>query len=164
MARSIRRYPVATFFLLVFGITWAVWVPLAAVSQGLLETGLPTAVGQAWSWIPALAALLAAALTGGRGALGDLGARLVRWRVGWLWCVVVLAGPAAFSLAVAALYAALGGSWAVAAPRALLGGSLLGLVLLFLVLALTDGVGEDSAGGGSRSRGCCSGTARSRPA
>jgi hypothetical protein len=75
MTQLMRRYPLATFFLLVFIITWIVWVPRAS--------GAPLGVvGQAWTWAPAIAALLAAALTGGRGALRGLGACLVRWRVG----------------------------------------------------------------------------------
>jgi membrane protease YdiL (CAAX protease family) len=142
VAQVMQRHPVATFFLFAFAITWVVWVPRAAASQGLLVTDLPIVVGQVWSWGPAIAALGAAALTGGRTALRELGARLVRWRVGWQWYLVVLIGPAAFSFTVAGLYALLGGSWAAAAPRALDVG-VLALVPLFVVLALTDGVGEE---------------------
>src|ERR671921_269412 len=70
---QIRRHPLVTFFLLVFILTWVVWVPRAS--------GAPLgAVGQAWTWVPAIAALLAAALTGGRGALRELGARLAGFR------------------------------------------------------------------------------------
>jgi membrane protease YdiL (CAAX protease family) len=127
------------FFVLAFAITWAVWVPRAA--------GVPTgAVGQLWTWVPAAAALIAAALTGGRSAVGELGERLLRWRVGWRWYAVVIVGPAVFSLAVAALYALLGGSWADAVPPALSGQTPLVLLPLFLVgLFLTDGLGEELA-------------------
>jgi membrane protease YdiL (CAAX protease family) len=138
MARSMRRHPLVTFFLLVFVIAWVVWVPRAS--------GAPLGVvGQAWTWSPAVAALLAAALTGGRAAVAELGARLVRWRVGWRWYLVVVLGPAAFSLAVAGTYALLGGSWSAAAPPALLEGPLLMLPLYLLILALTDGLGEELA-------------------
>ncbi len=42
VARSIRSRPLAAFFVLAFGLTWAVWVPRAA--------GLPVgAVGQLWT-------------------------------------------------------------------------------------------------------------------
>jgi len=136
----VKRHPLVTFFVLAFGLTWSVWVPRVAASQGLLATDLPIMLGQVWSWIPAVAALLAAALTGGRGAIRDLGARLVRWRVGLQWYAVVLIGPAAFSFAVAGVYTLLGGSWT--APR-VLDERLLGLVPLLLVLVLTDGVGEE---------------------
>jgi hypothetical protein len=91
LVRSIRRRPLTTFFVLAFGLTWVVWVPRAA--------GVPVGVvGQVWTWIPAVAALIAAAITGGRPALADLGSRLVRWRVGWRWYLVVILGPAVFSL------------------------------------------------------------------
>src|SRR5215208_6776678 len=133
MAKLLRRHPLVTFFLLVFIITWVVWVPRAS--------GAPLGVvGQAWTWAPAIAALLAAALTGGRGALRELGSRLVRWQ----WYLVVILGPAAFSLAVAGVYTLLGGSWAEA-PPALLEGPLLLLPLFLLILTLTDGLGEELA-------------------
>jgi membrane protease YdiL (CAAX protease family) len=127
------------FFVLVFTLTWSMWVPRAA--------GIPVGVvGQLWTWVPAISALLAAGLTGGRAAVGDLGSRLVRWRVGWRWYAVVIFGPAAFSGAVALLYALLGGSWAAAAPPVLRGGTPLVFVPLFLlVLFLTDGLGEELA-------------------
>jgi len=139
MVRSIQRHPLVTFFLLAFALTWVVWVPRSA--------GVPVgAVGQAWTWIPAIAALLAAALTGGRAAVGDLGAHLVRWRVGWRWYVVDIFGPALFSIAVAEAYVLLGGSWSAAVPPALRSGaSLVSLPLFLLVLSLTDGLGEELA-------------------
>jgi len=128
-----------TFFVLAFGLTWAVWVPRAV--------GIPVGVvGQLWTWVPAVAALLAAALTGGRGALRDLGERLVRWRVGWRWYLVIVLGPAVFSIAVAVVYVLLGGSWAAAVPPALNGETpLMVLPLFLLVLFMTDGVGEELA-------------------
>jgi membrane protease YdiL (CAAX protease family) len=138
MAQLMRRHPLVTFFLLVFILTWVVWVPRAS--------GAPLGVlGQAWTWIPAIAALLAAALTGGRGALRELGSRLVRWRVGWQWYLVVILGPAVFSLAVAGIYTLFGGSWAEAAPPAILAGPLLLLPLFLAILTLTDGLGEELA-------------------
>jgi membrane protease YdiL (CAAX protease family) len=138
MAQMIQRYPLTTFFLLAFGITWVVWVPRAAGAP--LDT-----VGQAWTWVPAIAALLAAALTGGRDAVRELGARLVRWRVGWQWYLVVILGPAAFSLVVAGIYVMLGGAWSDAAPAALREGPLVMLPLFLVILTLTDGLGEELA-------------------
>jgi membrane protease YdiL (CAAX protease family) len=102
-------------------------------------------VGQAWTWAPAIAALLAAALTGGRAVVRELGARLVRWRVGWQWYLVVILGPAVFSLAVAGVYVMLGGFWAEVAPAAMRGGPLLMLPLFLVILTLTDGLGEELA-------------------
>src|SRR5918993_2630603 len=95
--RQVARYPLVLFFVLAFVATWAVWVPRAA--------GVPVGVlGQLWTWIPAIAAIIAAALTGGRGAVRRLLAALVRWRVGWWWYVLVIAAPAVFAGAVAGAY------------------------------------------------------------
>jgi membrane protease YdiL (CAAX protease family) len=69
----------------------------------------------------------------------------VRWRVGWQWYLVVILGPAVFSLVVAGLYVMLGGSWANAAPPALLQGPLLLLPIFLGILTLTDGLGEELA-------------------
>src|ERR671914_498570 len=139
MEQAYGGHPLVTFFVLAFAITWVVWVPRAA--------GVPLGVlGQVWTWIPAIAALLAAARTGGRVAMRDLGARLVRWRVGWQWYAVVILGPAAFSLSVAGLYALLpGGSFSAALLPALSEEPLVLLPVLFLLYTLTDGLGEEPA-------------------
>jgi hypothetical protein len=45
----IKRHPLVIFTVLTFGLTWIVWMPRAA--------GVPVgAVGQLWTWIPAVAA------------------------------------------------------------------------------------------------------------
>jgi uncharacterized protein len=142
MVQLIQRYPLVTFFILAFAITWVVWVPRAV--------GVPVGlVGQVWTWAPAIAALLAAAFTGERAAIRDLGARLVRWRVGWRWYLVGILGPAVFSLVVAGLYALLSGSSA-AVPPVLRGEVPLLLApllvpLFLMILTLTDGLGEELA-------------------
>jgi membrane protease YdiL (CAAX protease family) len=133
----VRRHPVVVLFVLAFVVTWAVWVPRAAGA----DTGL---VGRAWTYAPAVAAVLAAALTGGRAALKQLFRRLACWRVPWQWYLLVIIGPAAFSVAVAGLYAAFGGSWSAAVPRAL-DAPLLVLPILLLILTGTDGLGEELA-------------------
>jgi len=143
VARSIRNRPLAASFVLAFGFTWAVWVPRAA--------GVPFgAVGQLWPWIPAAAALLAA-LTGGRAAVAELGARLVRWCAGALvrGLAVVRGGrPRASGLL------ARRGRTIRDARRVLVGRSaastgrrdpLALLPLFLLVLFVTDGVGEEVA-------------------
>ena len=145
VARSIRNRPLAASFVPAFGFTWAVWVPRAA--------GVPFgAVGQLWPWIPAAAALLAAALTGGRAAVAELRARLVRWCAGALMVrglAVVRGGrPRASGLL------ARRGRTIRDARRVLVGRSaastgrrdpLALLPLFLLVLFVTDGVGEEVA-------------------
>ena len=86
--RLARRHPVLVFFFLAYLISWSWWVPLAlrgeVVRVGVgWPTHLPGLLG------PAIAAVLVAAAVGGRAGLGDLGRRAVRWRVGWVWWLVV---------------------------------------------------------------------------
>jgi uncharacterized protein len=61
----VRRYPATVFVVLVFAISWSVWVPRALVSEGLLSTRWPIALGAYWTYMPAVAAVITAALVGG---------------------------------------------------------------------------------------------------
>jgi uncharacterized protein len=132
---GLRRHPLATFVVLAVAVTWAVWIPRAL--------GAPVGtVGQLWTWNVAVAAVLAALLTGGRGAVRELLSRLVRWRVGWRWYAVVVLGPAAFWVLTAGLFAALGGTWE-RGPFATAATDWALLPALVLVAALTDGLGEE---------------------
>lgn len=138
----LRSHPLTTFFALAFGLTWAVWVPRALHSQGVLDAHWAVGLGAVWSWGPAVAALLTVTLTQGRAGLREWAARLVRWRIGWQWYVVALLGPATFYLAVGEVAAALG--WGTdLRPGALdLGAATAAAV--FAALLVTDGLGEEA--------------------
>jgi membrane protease YdiL (CAAX protease family) len=136
-----ERAALVGFVVLAFAVTWVVWVPRAMESAGVLDSRWASELGTLWSCGPAAAAVLTAALIGRR-ALRDLGARLTRSRVGARWWAVVLAGPAGLWLATAGLYGALGGDGPEIRPPAF-GAGPAGLVPLLLVLALTDGLGEE---------------------
>ena len=139
--REGRALPV--LLVLVFLVTWAVWVPRALESAGVLGTGWATEVGAVHAYGPAIAAVLTAAWVG-RPALRDLGARLTRRRVGGRWWVLGLAGPAVLAAATAVLHVGLGGDRSAVRPPALDAG-LVAVVPLLLALALTDGLGEELA-------------------
>jgi len=84
----VRRRPVLSFFVLAYLLSWSWFVPLAlrgdTVRAGVgWPTDLPALVG------PALAAVIVTATVDGRPGLRDLGARVVRWRVGWRWWAMV---------------------------------------------------------------------------
>lgn len=135
--RSLRRHDVLLFVLVTFTLTWAVWVPRAMGT----EVGI---VGQLWTWAPAVAAVAWAALLYGRTGVGDLGRRIALWRVRWWWYPAVLLGPLMFAMTVAGIAVLLGKSWDAVRPAAL-SLSLPALGLTFVVLALTDGLGEEPA-------------------
>ena len=84
MGNLLRKHPLLVFFVLAYGLTWAVWIPRAAG----VEVGV---IGQLWTWMPAVAAVLAAMLTGGRAAVTELLRRLVRW-VGFLALLALSVG------------------------------------------------------------------------
>jgi CAAX protease family protein len=130
----VQRYPTTTFFLVAFLITWVVWVP-----NVLGPTSFAGTLAPFWTYGPATAAVVVAAIAG---SLRELGGRLVRWRVRWRWYAVVLLGPAAFYAVVAALQAGFGWSGEPAQPDALRM-SLASLMPLFLMFAVTDGLGEE---------------------
>lgn len=142
LRRLARRFPVTTFVVLAFVITWSVWVPRALVSQGYLDSQWPMTLGSFWTYGPAVAAVLAAWLTAGPPGFRELASRLVRWRVGGHWYAVVLLGPAAFWVLVVAIDAALGWSEELGRPLIVEHGLAAALPLL-LYIALTDGLGEE---------------------
>jgi uncharacterized protein len=132
---TFRRHDALLFYLVTLALTWVVWVPRAV--------GVPVGVvGQLWTWIPAVVAVACAALLYGRGGVADLGRRLVLWRVRWWWYLVVLVGPLAFSLIAAGIAMLLGEPWTAVRPSAL---TLLipALALTFLLLVISDGLGEE---------------------
>ena len=132
---GLRRHDVLVFMLVTLTLTWVVWVPRAM--------GTPVGVvGQLWTWIPALVALGCAAVLYGRAGVRDLGRRLLLWRVSWWWYPVVLLGPLVFAMTVAGIAVLLGEPWDAARPPALTL-SIPALALTLLILALTDGLGEE---------------------
>jgi len=60
----------------------------------MIEGQVWVAVGGFLTYGPAIAAVLAARVVGGRGQLRELGNRLTRVRVGWRWYAVAVFGPA----------------------------------------------------------------------
>jgi membrane protease YdiL (CAAX protease family) len=134
----------AAFFGLVFFATWIVWVPRALESQGLLDSQWARSLGRGWTYMPALAAVLFLALTGGRRGLAELGRKLMLWRIGWRWYVAIAAIPLGAALGTAVIYALTGGQFSAGLPLAFD----LPLPLIPLIIGirlLTDGIGEETA-------------------
>lgn len=122
------------FVLLSYALAWAWWLPLAL-------SGTTVGPGQGWPshlpglLAPALAAAVVTAATTGRAGLADLGARVVRWRVGWGWYLLI-AATAALALLPLALGQGGGGALTYSgAPEA-------GLAVVLYVLVV-NGFGEE---------------------
>lgn len=78
MVRMVRRHPLTVFFVLAYAVGWAFWP-----------------FGSFGAFGPLVAALVVVPIARGWAGLRELGARLIRWRVGWLWWVAALAVPLA---------------------------------------------------------------------
>jgi membrane protease YdiL (CAAX protease family) len=132
------------FFGLVFFATWIVWVPRALESRGVLDSHWAQLLGRGWTYMPALAAVVFVALTGGRRSLAELGRKLLLWRIGWRWYVAIVTIPLGIALITAVIYAVAGGQFSAGLPLVMD----LPLPMIPLIIAirlLTDGIGEETA-------------------
>ena len=89
----IRNHPVVSFFVLAYALAWI---------------GIP--FGSFYAPGALVAALVVVYLTEGLAGLRSVGARLIRWRVRWIWYVVAIAVPLAVHFATISLNQALGAS------------------------------------------------------
>ena len=89
IATKTKAFPLVAFFVLAYALSWLILVPAAF---GLL----PDSSAGVLAWLPpfgpAAAAFLVTGLTGGRPAVGQLLRRLVQWRVGVRWYLLVFLG------------------------------------------------------------------------
>jgi membrane protease YdiL (CAAX protease family) len=82
------RAEIVWFVALAYGLSWTWWLSVAT-SGAVVDPGdgwpthLPGLMG------PALAAVVVTAVAEGRRGLADLGSRMVRWRVGWVWFALI---------------------------------------------------------------------------
>ncbi len=127
-----RRHRLVAFFGLAFAVSWWVW-PFHAL--GLAPTPF-------FACGPLVAALAVIGVTEGRPGYRALGARMLRWRVGWFWWVVALGTPlAVLAVATVANVAVWG------APAPVLGGigwsALVAALALRVVNPLDGPLGEE---------------------
>jgi len=94
MSTLLKRHPLTAFFALAYLITWPGWWLAAAAGQFGAFLGYSG---------PANAALLMAAITGGKAGLEALLARRFRWRVPFNWYLVAVLLPVGSVLLVVAL-------------------------------------------------------------
>jgi uncharacterized protein len=123
----IRRYPLITFFVLAYALSWWPWVLYA------LDLSPQPIVG----FGPFLAAIVVLLITRGKTGIVGLLRRMVRWRVGLRWYAVALLLPVAISLAAAAFNVLLGAQ----APSAAELGGWTGLFSTFAIVLLVPGLG-----------------------
>jgi membrane protease YdiL (CAAX protease family) len=123
----IRRYPLITFFVLAYALSWWPWVLYA------LDLSPQTIVG----FGPFLAAIVVLLITRGKTGIVGLLRRMVRWRVAPVWYAVALLLPVAIELSAMVINVQLGAQ----APSAAELGGWTGLFSTFAIVLLVPGLG-----------------------
>ncbi len=110
MKSWLRRRPLLAFFTLAFGISWGgILIIAAAIGFDIAAPTTPLATVLFFVAMllgPSVSGLMLTALMEGRAGLGDLRARLRRWRVGASWCAVALLTAPMLLLAILLLLSA----------------------------------------------------------
>ena len=139
----VRRWPLASFFLLAYVLSWAWWVPLASAGDlvrpgNAWPTHFPGLLG------PALSAFVVTALTQGGAGVRDLVQRMGRWRVALRWYGWVLAPLVLF--AVASATAGLSeGEWPSVADFGVISGlPAVGVIGVTAMILVVNAYGEET--------------------
>jgi uncharacterized protein len=114
-----RKYPIAWFYILAFGISWLGMIPGALGSHGIAPFNSPYvlfllifyAIG------PALAAVIVSRVTYGKRGVGELLKGLIRWRVGLVWYILVVLGSVGLLTLAQVVTRLLGLTVTIAAPQ-----------------------------------------------
>lgn len=117
-----RKYPVAWFYILAFGISWLGMISIVLGSQGITPFDSPYfqflsifyAIG------PALAAAIVSQMSHGQTGVGDLLKGLIRWRGGLVWYIVAVLGPAVLLIAAQVITRLLGLPVTITMPQVVL--------------------------------------------
>lgn len=139
----IQRYPLAAFILLAFLLTWPFLIADALGSWGIIPFRLPLSgpgiiLTILMGYCPTIAAVIVTGFTSGRPGIRKLFGRILRWRAGVSWYLVVVFGPGLLFFLALQLHLQFGGT-----ARPLPSGGLpmiaVGIFIMFLVNGLVNG-------------------------
>ncbi len=139
LSQLVRRYPLAAFLVLTYGLSWALWIPLAIfrdAASGPYNT-LALLIG---SNIPSAVAIVLTLVGFGKGATRKLLGQLLIWRVGWRWYLVLLA-PTALVVGTITLVAVARGG-----PTAALAMPLLNAIFFVAFMTFPGSAGGEELG------------------
>jgi membrane protease YdiL (CAAX protease family) len=119
------RHPVSAFLIMLYAITWTVFLPVVLQSRGLLALPIDLTEGLGFNAVVSVATILGVALpaflvtaaTEGEAGVRDLLGRCLRWRVGVRWYLVALLGFLGAVVGLATIFqgpaplGALAGKW-----------------------------------------------------
>jgi membrane protease YdiL (CAAX protease family) len=134
LLKWLGNHPIPAFFVLTFSIAWAIWLPLGLFAPEQPLASLPGA------WAPTISTFILTGLVEGWAGLKSLLKKLLHWRVGLGWYLVVLFGIAA----IAYLAIGIGRLFGVPVPEITLPGGLprevlIGFLPIFLLINIFVG-------------------------
>jgi uncharacterized protein len=93
----IKARPLLTYFLLAFTVTWALFIPILLSPRAFNVIPLPDAVGLIFFILatilgPFLSSVIVTWITEGKKSVKTFLARILQWKVGWRWYLVILIG------------------------------------------------------------------------
>jgi len=145
LKRFMQRHQLVAYFVLAYAITWTIVSPLVASALGLLHLSIPPQIHYLGAYGPLLAALIVTGVTGGTAGLRELGARMLKWRVGIVWILIALFSPALLFLLSALILRLTGAAWADFSQFGLSNDfPSFGLIVNWIVWTLTLGIGEET--------------------
>jgi membrane protease YdiL (CAAX protease family) len=107
----IKEHPVIAMIALTYLLAWPKLISGATDSYGLTQLHLPPLLDIFTGWAPGIAAFTITALVQGKEGVRALARKLLRWRVGTWWYLLVFFGSAFVILAEGGMYEALTGNW-----------------------------------------------------
>ena len=105
------RYPVASFVVLAFVVSWAAWGPLLADRQGWVRWSASTYLHLLGGLGPLVAAVVITGLGRGWDGLGVLWSQATAWRGRGRWLALATLGPLALFLGAVVVARLVGGQW-----------------------------------------------------
>jgi uncharacterized protein len=96
-----RKYPIAWFYILAFGISWLGMTSVVLASRDIAPFYRPyfLVLSIFYAIGPALAAVIVSQTAYGKTGVWNLLKGLIRWRVGAIWYIVAVLGPVVLFLA-----------------------------------------------------------------
>ncbi len=126
---SIKRWPLAAYVLLVFGLEWLLVLAFQTVATPLVALFIG-------AWLPNIAGVLITAVVDGRDGLRRLFSRVVRWQVEFKWYAIAWWVPVIIVMLALSIYAVSGHALPAIAPEAL-------VIPLLLVNVILGPLGEE---------------------
>ncbi len=105
-----KGHTLIAYFLLAYGISWAVEIPLALKAHNLIRTSMPFSIHYLAAYGPLLSALIVTGLSSGLAGLKELLGRVLKWRVGLAWWLAAFSPILLYLLATLILVSIFGRS------------------------------------------------------